>query len=76
MSVKFQITLPERLAIELKQAAAKRNVSLARMIRETMEERLRPRRGLAGSDPFDAITGLVECEETDLASRVNETLYR
>jgi hypothetical protein len=76
MSVKFQITLPERLAIELKQAAAKRNVSLARFIRDTMEERLRQPRGGLGGDPFDTITDLVECEETDLASRVNETLYR
>ena len=76
MSVKFQITLPERLAIELKQAAAKRKVSLARLIRDTMDERLRPKRGVAVRDPFDAITGLVESEETDLASRVNETLYR
>ena len=75
MSVKFQITLPERLAIELKQAAAKRNLSLAGFIRETMEERLR-RRGVSGGDAFDTITNLVECEETDLASRVNETLYR
>ena len=76
MSVKFQITLPERLAIELKQAAAKRSVSLARFIRDTMEERLRQPRGGLGGDAFDTITDLVECEETDLASRVNETLYR
>jgi hypothetical protein len=28
------------------------------------------------SDPFDSITGLVDSEETDLASQVDQILYR
>lgn len=39
MSVKFQITLPDGLAVELKRAAARENKPLAQLIRETMEER-------------------------------------
>lgn len=76
MSMKFQVTLPEALLLELKQVAAEAGVSAAEFIRETVEERLRERAGRGETDPFASITGLVESEETDLASRVDEILYR
>ena len=76
MSMKFQVTLPETLLLELKRVAEEEGVSAAEFIRETVEERLRRRVGREGTDPFASITGLVESEETDLASRVDEILYQ
>jgi len=40
MSVKFQITLPEGLAVRLKAEAKRRKTPLAQFIRETMEDKL------------------------------------
>ena len=76
MSVKFQITLPDDMAAALKQAAAKEKVPLAQLIRETMEERLRETRRRRKKDPFAAIRGILDTDETDLAARVDEILYR
>jgi metal-responsive CopG/Arc/MetJ family transcriptional regulator len=76
MSMRFQVTLPEALLLELKQVAAEVGVSAAEFIREAVEERLRRRAGREETDPFASIAGLVESEETDLASPVDETLYR
>jgi hypothetical protein len=75
MSVKFQITLPDDLALALKRAASRQKISLAQFIRETMEGRLR-RASSAHADPFPSITDLVEAEDSDLAARVDEILYR
>jgi len=76
MSVKFQLTMPEDLAVRLKEAASRRRTPLAEFIRETMEERLREMNsGRESRDPFAAIRGLVDSAETDLASRVDEILY-
>ena len=75
MSVKFQITLPDTLAARLKRAAAQQKVPLAQFIRETMEERLRRASAPRNRDPFASITGLVDSDETDLSSRVDEILY-
>ena len=75
MSVKFQITLPDDLAVALKQTAAREKVSLAHLIRETMERRLRERGSRRAKNPFAAITGIADLEETDLAARVDEILY-
>ena len=52
MSVKFQITLPGDLAVELKQAASREKLPLAQFIRETMVIRLRQPRAASGGDPF------------------------
>ena len=41
MSVKYQITLPEPLAEEMRATAARLKVPLAQFIRETMEDKLR-----------------------------------
>ncbi|MCP5120031.1 MAG: ribbon-helix-helix domain-containing protein [bacterium] len=77
MSVRFQLTMPEDLAERLKQAAERQRIPLAEFIRETMEERLRAMDGSENSqDPFASVRGLVDSPETDLASRVDEILYR
>ena len=76
MSVKFQITLPHHLALELKRAAGRQKISLAQFIRETMEERLRQTKRNSQPDPFASITGLVNSDETDLAAKVDEILYQ
>ena len=75
MSRKFQITLPDDLADELKAAAAQVGVPLAELIRETMRERLRSRDKPTGAVPLAAVTGIVDSDETDLAARVDEVLY-
>ena len=78
MSHKFQITLPDDLALELKLEAAQSGVSLAEYIRQTMRERLRQSRSRSrgNKQPLAAIVGIVNSDETDLAARVNEILYR
>ena len=79
MSVKYQITLPDDLAIELKQAAERLHVPLAQFIRETMEQRLRMNKGKSqpvSAHPLASIIGLLDGEDRDLASRVDEILYR
>ncbi len=75
MSRKFQITLPEDLAAELKQEAARQGVPLAEFIRQTMRERLLVA-AVSQRDPLASITGIVDGAETDLSSRVDEILYR
>ena len=76
MSVKFQITLPEDLASDLKATAAASRVSLAQFIRQTMEEKLRETKSSSAKDPFAWMDGLVDIKDSDLASRVDEILYR
>ena len=61
---------------ELKHAAEKMGLSAAELIRQTMTDRLRTRKEGRKSDPFDSITGLVDSEESDLASQVDQILYR
>jgi hypothetical protein len=75
MSVKFQITLPEQLMAELKRESEKTGVSVAELIRHTMDDRLRAGRRPLKRDPFEAIDGLVASDETDLASQVDRILY-
>lgn len=76
MSTKFQITLPDPLAHDLKREAARRNLPLAEFIRRTMVARLRQDRGGKSADPFARVTGLIDADETDLAARVDRVLYR
>ena len=75
MSTKFQVTLPEDLAAELKATASRRGVPLAEFVRETMAEKLRLLRSATIGDPFAWMDGLAETTETDLAARVDEILY-
>jgi metal-responsive CopG/Arc/MetJ family transcriptional regulator len=78
MSHKFQITLPDDLASELRHEAAQRGVALAEFIRQTMRERLRQSRShpRENKPPLAAIVGIVNSDETDLAARVDDILYR
>jgi hypothetical protein len=76
MSVKFQITLPDDLALALKQTAAREKLPLAQLIRETMVIRLRQTRSANGGDPFASITNLVDALDTDLSASVDEILYK
>jgi metal-responsive CopG/Arc/MetJ family transcriptional regulator len=76
MSKKFQVTLPDELAHELKREAARRKIPLAEFIRRTMEARLREDRKTNPADPFAGVTGSVDAAETDLAARADEVLYR
>jgi len=76
MATKYQITLPEDLAADLKAAAARLNLPLAQFIRQTMEAKLEEFRRQAPGDLFAWMDGLVTSSETDLASRVDEILYR
>ncbi len=76
MSIKFQITLPDYLALDLKRAAARERIPLAQYIRETMEARLKQANSAAGGDPFACITDLVDAPDTDLSERIDEILYK
>jgi hypothetical protein len=58
--MKFQITLPDDLALELKETAS----------------RLREKKTAASGDPFASITGLVDAPDTDRSATVDEILYK
>ena len=75
VSLKFQVTLPEPLMAQLKRESQKMGISVAEFIRQTMDDRLRKRGKSADDDPFEAIDGLVNSSETDLAGRIDEILY-
>jgi hypothetical protein len=76
VSLKFQITLPEDLAAEMKTAASRMGMPLAQFIRQSMREKLTQVNASKAKDPFAWMDGLAETEETDVASRVDEILYR
>ena len=76
MSRKFQITPPEDLAAEMKSAACRSGMPLAQFIRQTMQEKLAQVKVSKTKDPFAWMDGLARIEETDLASCVDEILYR
>jgi len=76
MSIKFQITLPDALAGELKREAQRRNAPLAEWIRQTMENELRKQRSQASRDALEWLDQLAVSEpEADVAGRVDELLY-
>lgn len=66
MNVKLQITLPEALAADLKQAAGRLKISASQFAREAIQWRL---------DPFASIRGIAGDQETDLSGRVDDILY-
>jgi len=76
VSLKFQITVPEPLMAEMKNAAEKTGVSVAELIRQTMHDSLQKKKRSSKVVFFDSITGLVDSDETDLASQVDQVLYR
>lgn len=75
MSVKFQVTLPETLAADLKRTAKRLKIPRAQFIREAIERRLRELKNTKFNDPFASITGIADTEETDLSGRVDEIVY-
>jgi len=76
VSVKFQITLPDSLAAQIQVAARRLKVPRAEFIRDCVEQRLRELNGRRRrGDPFASITGIVDTDETDLASRIDEIVY-
>lgn len=75
MSTKFQLVLPDDLAAEIKQEASRLALPAAELIRESVRERLRRERAHRGRTPLSSIIGLVDGDETDLSSRVDELLY-
>jgi hypothetical protein len=78
VSIKYQITLPEPLADEMRTAAARLKIPLAQFIRETVEDKLRELKAQDGNDrPLGWMEKLrVDIPDTDLASRVDEILYK
>jgi hypothetical protein len=74
MSLKYQITLPENLAFQMREVVRLRNMPLAQFIRETMEEKLARLRNEPGPDPFAQIRGLVDTGETDWSTQVDEVI--
>jgi len=78
MSLKFQVTLPDELANEMRTTAARLEIPLAQFIRETMQERLRElKKGGKKERPLDWMRRMrIDIPDTDLASRVDEILYK
>ncbi|MEO5925922.1 MAG: hypothetical protein ABIR70_19035 [Bryobacteraceae bacterium] len=73
MSTKFQVTFPDPLMAQLKRESKRLDISVAEFVRQSAEATLRGKRRTGGFvDPFASITGLVNSDETDLASRVDE----
>ena len=73
MSTKFQVTFPDPLMAQLKRESKRLDISVAEFVRQSTESSLRAkRRSGEFVDPFASITGLVNSDETDLASRVDE----
>ncbi|MBK5290883.1 MAG: hypothetical protein JJE04_04200 [Acidobacteriia bacterium] len=75
MSIKFQITLPDPLAAEMKAEAARLGIPLAQWIRETMQQNLRSQSRKRNVDPFAWMDGMVQTPDRDWASRVDEVVY-
>jgi hypothetical protein len=78
VSVKYQITLPEPLAAEMRATAARLKVPLAQFIRETMEDKLRDLKSRKRKErPLAWMEKLrVDIPDTDLSSRIDEILYK
>ena len=51
-------------------------MSVAELIRQTMRDELQRKKRSSKCGFFDSITGLVDSEETNLASQVDQVLYR
>lgn len=78
VSVKYQITLPEQLAEEMRASAARLKVPMAQFIRKTMEDKLRDMKSRKRKErPLEWMRRMaVGIKDTDLASRIDEILYR
>ncbi len=78
VSIKYQITLPDPLADEMRTTAAKLKIQMAQFIRETVEDKLRELKAQEGNGrPLAWMEKLrVDIPDTGLASRVDEILYK
>jgi len=78
VSVKYQIVLPDDLSHRMRAAAAHLKIPLAQFIRETMEDKLREMKSRKRKQPpLEWMRKLrVDIPDTDLASRVDEILYK
>jgi hypothetical protein len=78
MSVKYQITLPDPLAEEMRATATRLKIPLAQFIRETMEDKLRELKSKQrGHGPLEWMKGMAKgIQDTDLAARIDEILYK
>jgi len=78
VSVKYQITLTEQLAEEMRATAARLKVPMAQFIRETMEDKLRDLKSRKRKErPLAWMEKLrVDIPDTDLSSRIDEILYK
>lgn len=78
MSVKYQITLPDPLAEQMRATATRLKIPLAQFIRETMEDKLRELQSKKrGEGPLEWMKGMAKgIREADLAARVDEVLYK
>ncbi len=73
MSTKFQVTFPDSLMAQLKRESKRLDISVAEFVRQSTEVSLRAKRRTEGFvDPFTSITGIVDSQDKDLASRVDE----
>jgi hypothetical protein len=73
MSTKFQVTFPDSLMAQLRRESKRLDISVAEFVRQSTETSLRAKKRTGGFvDPFASITGIVNSNETDLASRVDE----
>ena len=72
ISVKFQITFPEPLMAQLRRESKRQKISVAELVRQTMQDQLHRQRSKNFVDPFAWMDGLIDSGETDLASRVDE----
>ena len=74
MSTKFQVTFPEALLARLRLTSKRKQVPVAGLVRQLVEDGLRREKQLSprAAHPLAAIVGIVDSPETDLASRVDE----
>lgn len=77
MATKFQMVIPNDLALELRAMADRQGVPLAQLIRETMEQRLRQsRESKAKPGILSRLKGLgASVNETDLSVNTDRYLY-
>lgn len=70
--------MPEPLAEEMRSTAQRLKIPLAQFIRETMEDKLRELKSRKRkTGPLDWMKGMAKgIKDTDLASRVDEILYK
>jgi len=75
VSVKFQITLPDTLAAEMKAEAQRQGVSLAQWIRETARQRLSSRRSADRQLPLTWLEEISVEDDPGVSEKIDAILY-